>query len=1575
MMNAYDKMFNKIKKPCSLLAAGAVLAGAVFGFGPLPAHTAHAAEAASAAVQLEADYGESAGPLIRTEQFNNTNYAPLPVHVVDALKNEIQTKIVRDFVKINWYYEKDAEDPDYLAWSIDDPRNDVNADLQHGRQETYDFMGQFSDSLLITLGYSYTSSKEYRNRLIKGQTEMDWEEFDKAMYKIIKVLKTKNPKLEYMQVGNEPNLEPAFYGHNHNTNVMDTSDESYMRMYKGMAEAVVRINNELGLDETFKEGAGKRLKVGGPVLSGYNESKLKEFIDVAAQENYQLDFVSWHRYQMNPSQNESQGITIRNYLDSKGLDDAIIIVSEYGWKGGGGLGDSTNNIALAKQAAFMTDAAYFFDRGGIDVPMNWVATHTLNAYFKNQFDVDYALSNGTTDWQEFESNYPGPVQYVNLRGWRESATTAGSQLKIQEIEFYDINNQKLDLSHLSEDPLIGPAIDGDENTQFEQLDYWTWLRFDFGAEYQIGKIRIKWGNAQVNKFQVIGTKDKLQYHELLGDTYFTPYFNTMRLLSRLGDEKVKTSGNETGDTGVRLQATKNSDSKLTMMVWNSQLDGTVAKDVSIDVKNLPDSFQGKTIRYQKYLVDATHSNYAYNKRDNLEIIDQGTLQAVAGLNFTQTLEPNAVMLIELEVVDSSINNIVSAFKTAAGLNHSEHLLDGDAATAAIAADSSYPREVTIDLGREFRLTGAEIKWTQALDRGFKYSIATSLNNGDYSVVLDKTGDYQFGNSLDWFGSNVKARYVRLTVDSATYDGPLSIDDVSIFAQALYENSFESAAEQAELSQWEGLGWSSKTTVWTTETVTGNTYIRPAETFDDSPNFGFFGDTDWQDYGIEARVKVADEGYSGNLEMGLVARAGISPQPARNNHYFFYLERSGTEAHAVLGKRVDGKTTVLQRLPFADSIDASRWYTLKLETVGQTVTGYVDGVKAVEATDSSRISGRAGLRGYRTPVQFDDVKVYPIMPLLSDIAVNGVSLPDFSPYKNDYLLKLPPGVGEATITAAVYGGASAAVHPSPGATLPLGDVGSEVTYTVAAKSNDGTGATFYRVVLRKANDDATLSSLRLSVVPDTGNYVLGEPVLGGISLQPNQYVYDVKVPSGTTYVSVLEAIPTISNLSTAQIDYAYAEGRTDKGTVTITVTAEAGNQQPYIINWEANPAPVKGQVLYEQNFEEITDVAQLDGWNVAGGGALATHFRIAEENNGRVLEKYTNENKAFTVGDSEWDNYEVSARVKAVGHNALPGIAARADDSGQNFYTLRIHNGENALGAGNTGYVALGRVVNGSPKELGGAYRVPYPFEPGKWYQLRLIVNGNQLKGYMDDRLIFDVVDDGKLFEGNPAPLAKGKAGLRIANNVSRIDDFTIHQLGDDSQADTVKPVITLLGQAEATVLQGSEYTDAGATAWDNVDGDLSDSIETTGHVDTAVPGVYIIRYNVSDAAGNAAEEVIRTVTVVAQGGEDGKPFLLSLEGELDRSRGIGVKAQVAPREDGPEHEGLEVVYFQLLKGQMPVAYVALKSNVSESTVFAAYFDVADPDSSAYSVHVFVVDELYPAEGSLPVALSDKLIAR
>ncbi|PTX59712.1 putative secreted protein (Por secretion system target) [Kordia periserrulae] len=97
-------------------------------------------------------------------------------------------------------------------------------------------------------------------------------------------------------------------------------------------------------------------------------------------------------------------------------------------------------------------------------------------------------------------------------------------------------------------------------------------------------------------------------------------------------------------------------------------------------------------------------------------------------------------------------------------------------------------------------------------------------------------------------------------------------------------------------------------------------------------------------------------------------------------------------------------------------------------------------------------------------------------------------------------------------------------------------------------------------------------------------------------------------------------------------------------------------------------------------------------------------------------------------------------------------------------------------------------------------------------------------------------------------------------NYGEVEDYTVTIVS--ATQDTVAPIITLLGDNPVQLFVNDTYTDAGATAIDNVDGDITDIIEVTGTVDTAVAGTYTIFYNVRDAAGNVAVEVTRTVNIV-----------------------------------------------------------------------------------------------------------------
>ena len=82
--------------------------------------------------------------------------------------------------------------------------------------------------------------------------------------------------------------------------------------------------------------------------------------------------------------------------------------------------------------------------------------------------------------------------------------------------------------------------------------------------------------------------------------------------------------------------------------------------------------------------------------------------------------------------------------------------------------------------------------------------------------------------------------------------------------------------------------------------------------------------------------------------------------------------------------------------------------------------------------------------------------------------------------------------------------------------------------------------------------------------------------------------------------------------------------------------------------------------------------------------------------------------------------------------------------------------------------------------------------------------------------------------------------------------------------DMTNPVITLTGDASVSVYLGDAYVDAGATAIDDRDGDITAKIIINNTVNTAVLGQYFVTYDVDDSSGNEANQIARTVNVVAR---------------------------------------------------------------------------------------------------------------
>ena len=101
--------------------------------------------------------------------------------------------------------------------------------------------------------------------------------------------------------------------------------------------------------------------------------------------------------------------------------------------------------------------------------------------------------------------------------------------------------------------------------------------------------------------------------------------------------------------------------------------------------------------------------------------------------------------------------------------------------------------------------------------------------------------------------------------------------------------------------------------------------------------------------------------------------------------------------------------------------------------------------------------------------------------------------------------------------------------------------------------------------------------------------------------------------------------------------------------------------------------------------------------------------------------------------------------------------------------------------------------------------------------------------------------------------------LNVTDNDGLVGTGSQTILVEALSLDTTPPIITLNGDGNITLTQGSEYVELGVNSIDDVDGNVSVSV--SGSVDTATVGTYTLTYTAKDSANNAASKT-RTVNVI-----------------------------------------------------------------------------------------------------------------
>ncbi len=127
--------------------------------------------------------------------------------------------------------------------------------------------------------------------------------------------------------------------------------------------------------------------------------------------------------------------------------------------------------------------------------------------------------------------------------------------------------------------------------------------------------------------------------------------------------------------------------------------------------------------------------------------------------------------------------------------------------------------------------------------------------------------------------------------------------------------------------------------------------------------------------------------------------------------------------------------------------------------------------------------------------------------------------------------------------------------------------------------------------------------------------------------------------------------------------------------------------------------------------------------------------------------------------------------------------------------------------------------------------------------------------------------------------------------------------------DSIKPELKLNGKEKISLYIGEKYTEEGATATDNYDGDISSKITTSGEVDTKKAGEYTIKYYVQDTSANTAE-ISRIITVKK------KPQAASISG-----KGIPV-LMYHFFYDGKVSQGKDSNWMEISKFEEQIKYLA-----------------------------------------------------
>jgi PKD repeat protein len=337
------------------------------------------------------------------------------------------------------------------------------------------------------------------------------------------------------------------------------------------------------------------------------------------------------------------------------------------------------------------------------------------------------------------------------------------------------------------------------------------------------------------------------------------------------------------------------------------------------------------------------------------------------------------------------------------------------------------------------------------------------------------------------------------------------------------------------------------------------------------------------------------------------------------------------------------------------------------------------------------------------------------------------------------------------------------------------------------------------------------------------------------------------------------------------------GGSDTFQKTITVFNPATPSTAFVAD---NTNPTLNDVVFiSTDMKECVDDYK---WTIisASGKGVASFVNGTKSTSANVQVMFSDTGcysvELYTANSSGDDNLKLNCYIKVKNPYCVPSAATMSSDLGISKVTFNTIS--NSSDQGKTGYSNYAPVpAQATTVEIGVTYKLTVQRATNKNKATRVVwIDWNGDGDFNDSGEKIDEEKSAQTLSWStditiPSTAKTGATIMRISvdlgtqsptpcgpNKFGEFEDYRLY-----IRPDLTKPVITLVGSDTVVIEQGQTYADSGATAMDNLDGDISLQIVTTPPTSgfNLIPGIYTYKYNVTDAAQNDAVTVKRIVVV------------------------------------------------------------------------------------------------------------------